>query len=185
MYMHYCDHPEASNEERVHFHENCKDHHCKYKKHIAEGENPDNYSPNKAGFFSNLSEKAHVELLKFFSEQYGSEFLLSRCMSNKTQNQCESIHQRVFNIVGKQKKHSYARIQFSCQHIAMEHSFGKFHGSLHHHMGTMTKNRAKRLREQDMEMLGNARRKYNIQPDLPSKKRKSRGKHSYIPGAFQ
>ena len=57
IYMHYCDHPESSNEERVYFHENCKDHHCKYLLHIAEGKNPNEYSPSRAGYFSNLSKR--------------------------------------------------------------------------------------------------------------------------------
>lgn len=105
-------------------HEYCpkgKESYCFYNKTLANNKVPASHKGMKVWCTLDAAEK---EKVMHIYEDLTSDELLQKCLSGKTQNPNESIHQKVWNKLPKIKHHGLKSAEYSAAQTVVEHNLG-------------------------------------------------------------
>ena len=134
---HYCDHKDASLDDRLNnYHILCSADFCKFKQKTAEEQatyqckDHEFYVKQEDDKGNTITECMDAIVKKF--DELASEEKMARCTRLLNQNANESIHNRTFGIVRKEKNFSYHHIVFAAnlaahlQNDGHEHTMGRW-----------------------------------------------------------
>ena len=184
---HTLDHQESSLEDKVRYHQHCGDW-CYFVqwqntdepledfKKTTTKDTSGNIVPWTGGVYAKLDidyPDAFKKLENFFVG-LGNDELMSRTTTVATQNINESVHQKLWCLCRKSKKHTCPRYNFACEHVAMEHNFGKVKASLYNIIGGMNYDARNSLQQNDKDSIGVAKRKHDISETGARQNRKKR-----------
>ena len=173
--FHAQDHKDANPYERARYHSYCvPEQNCEYVKYRATHDNmlgfqyrgPDGILAPRDKKTGRLLFDLHADALPevetcFTKEHLFFEGVLERTVKYFTQNMNESAHGTIWNTyLSKAKVHSFEDVQFGLRHFCLRHNFGAHRSSLHHKIGSMSKQIELTLMNKDRKTLRNSRQRW-------------------------
>ena len=170
---HELDYPASSVAEKIEYHQYCGEW-CEFKAWESQKKPLDKFKREKTKDLHGNEVKWEGGLLAKFKIEYAEAYkgllgvfetlgnieLMSRCSQILTQNINESVHARMWKHCLKIKPHGIDRYVFCAKHVVLAHNFGHYASSLHHIMGSMTKELQETLKKYDIESQRVATKKY-------------------------